>query len=461
MEADIVIIGGGVTGSSIARELARYNLNIVLLEKEDDVAMGTSKANSAIIHAGYNADADTLKGRLNVKANPMFDKLAADLNVPFKRIGSLVIGFNDDDLKMLEKEKNNGERLGVKGLEIVQGQRLFTMEPNLNPEARFALFAPTAGIISTYEFTIALADSAVINGARVLLETKAIGILTDGERITGVKTNRGEIKTQIIINAAGLYSDNIAYLANDKSFKIRPRKGEYLLLDKNLGDLVHHVLFPIPSKLSKGILVSPTVHGNILLGPNSDKIEDKDNLSTTNSGLDEVFRNTCKLIPSLTKRDVITSFSGLRATAETEDFIIGPSDKVRGLIHVAGIQSPGLTSAPAVAEMVVEMVLDSFKKLSPEQEIHLKDDFQEKLPAPLIFNDEYESDNLNKWQDLVKDNQDYGEVICRCERITKGEVIQAIHRPVPATSLDAIKRRTRAGAGRCQGGFCGPSSGGY
>lgn len=456
MKADIVIIGGGVTGSAIARELARYNLNIVLLEKEDDVAMGTSKANSGIIHAGYNADARTLKGKLNVKANPMFDKLTDDLKVPFKRIGSLVIGFNEKDLQVLKREKENGERLGVKGLEIIQGERLFVIEPNLNPDAKYALYAPTAGIISTYEFTIALADNAVINGVKVLLETEVVDLVAEGSKITGVKTNRGEIKTQVVINAAGLYSDKIAAMSGDDSINIRPRKGEYHLLDKNWGNFVNHVLFPIPSKVSKGILVTPTTHGNLLLGPNSQDVDERNDPATTVSGLDEVYSGARKLVPGLSRSDVITSFSGLRAVAEDEDFIIGPSNKVRGLIHVAGIQSPGLTSAPAIAELVVELVKEALGEVAPGKEIHLKEDFQETLPTPVIFNKDYETGNLEGWQKLVKEDPDYGEVICRCERVTKGEIIRAIHRPVPARSLDAIKRRTRAGAGRCQGGFCGP-----
>lgn len=451
MKTDIVIIGAGVIGSAIARELARYNLQIVLLEKDEDVAMGTSKANSGIIHAGYNADINTLKGKLNVKANPIFDKLCADLNVPFKRIGSLVVGFNKDDLKILKKEKENGEKMGIAGMEIISGEELFKLEQNINREAKYALYAPTAGIISSYEFTIALADNAVTNGVKVFLDTEVIDILTENEQIIGVKTNNGIINTNLVINAAGLFSDNIARMAGDNSIKIKAFKGEYHLLDKKWGDYVKHVLFPIPDKDSKGILVTPTAHNNIILGPNSNNIENKEDLSVSKEGLDEVFQGVRKLLPELSRRDVIAIFAGLRAKTENDDFIIGFSESVKGLINVAGIQSPGLSSAPAIAEMVVDLVRDY---AAGDKTIVLKEKeiFKEKLPLNHIFTEE----SIDKWNDLVKGDSAYGEIICRCEKITKGEIVNAIHRPVPARSLDAIKRRTRAGTGRCQGGFCGP-----
>jgi len=418
MRADIVIIGGGVIGTAIARELSRYRLDITLIEKEEDVAMGTSKGNSGIIHAGYNADFRTLKGQLNIKSNSRFDKLCQDLKVRFKRIGSLVVGFNEEELKKLRELKKNGEKNGLKNLKIIIGDRLFGLEPNLNPQAKYALYAPAAGIISPYELTIALADNAVTNGVKVLLETEAKDIRIKENQVCGVVTDRGLIETRVII-------------------------------------LVNHILFPIPTKLSKGILVAPTVHGNLLIGPNSRRVKEKDDLSTTRAGIKEVHAGARKLIPYLPHQDLINSFAGLRADIEgRDDFVIEASKKIRGFINVAGIESPGLSSTPAIAEMVSDILQEVVKEISPQLELNYKDDFIETLPEQPKFADYL--DKTGEWQEIVEKDADYGEIICRCEKVSKGEMLGAIHQPVPARSLDAIKRRIRAGMGRCQGGFCSP-----
>jgi len=454
MKADVIIIGGGVIGASIARELSRYSLNIILIEKEDDVAMGTSKGNSGIIHAGYNADFRTLKGQLNIKSNPRFDKLCQDLKVRFKRIGSLVVGFTQEDFDKLKELKENGEKNGIKNLGIIRGPKLFELEPSLNFQAKYALYAPSAGIISPYKFTIALADNAVINGVKVLLETEAKDIRIEEKQVYGVVTDRGLIETRVIINAAGLYADEIAKTAGD-NFKISPLKGEYQLFDKQWGNLVNHILFPIPTKLSKGILVTPTVHDNLLIGPNSYQVEEKDDLSTTKAGIKEVHAGARKLIPHLPHQDLINSFAGLRADIEgRDDFIIEASKKIRGFINVAGIESPGLSSAPAIAEMVSDILKEVVKEISPQLELNYRDNFIETLPEQPRFADYL--DKIGKWQEIIEKDADYGEIICRCEKVSKGEMLKAIHQPVPARSLDAIKRRIRAGMGRCQGGFCGP-----
>jgi len=454
MKADVVIVGGGVIGTAIARELSRFNINIILLEKEDDVAMGTSKGNSGIIHAGYNADFKTLKGRLNIKSNPLFDKLCQDLKVRFKRIGSLVVGFTQEDFDKLRELKENGENNGLKNLEIIRGPKLFELEPNLNPQAKYALYAPSAGIISPYKFTIALADNAVINGVKVLLETEVKDVRIEEKQIYGVVTDRGLIETRVIINAAGLYADEIAKTAGD-NFKISPLKGEYQLFDKQWGNLVNHILFPIPTKLSKGILVAPTVHGNLLIGPNSCRVKEKDNLSTAKAGIKEVYAGAKKLVPHLPHQDLINSFAGLRADIEgRDDFFIEASKKIRGFINVAGIESPGLSSAPAIGEMVSNILKEVAKEISPRLELNYQDDFVETLPEQPKFADYL--DRTGEWQEIVEEDADYGEIICRCEKVSKGEVLRAIHQPLPARSLDAIKRRTRAGMGRCQGGFCSP-----
>ena len=454
MKADVVIIGGGVIGAAIARELSRYRIDITLIEKEDDVAMGTSKGNSGIIHAGYNAGFKTLKGRLNIKSNSRFDKLCQDLKVRFKRIGSLVVGLTQEDFGKLKELKENGEKNGIKNLEIIAGDKLFRLEPNLNPQTKYALYAPSAGIISPYKFTIALVDSAVINGVNVLLETEAKDIRIEEKQVYGLVTDRGLIETKVIINAAGLHADEIAKTAGD-DFKISPLKGEYQLFDKQWGNLVNHILFPIPTKLSKGILVAPTVHDNLLIGPNSYRVKEKDSLSTTKVGAQEVYEGARKLVPHLPHQDLINSFAGLRADIEgRDDFIIEASKKIRGFINVAGIKSPGLSSAPAIAEMVSGILKEVVKEISPQLELNYKDDFMEALLEQPRFADYL--DKTDEWQEIVEKDADYGEIICRCEKVSKGEMLRAIHQPVPARSLDAIKRRIRTGMGRCQGGFCSP-----
>jgi glycerol-3-phosphate dehydrogenase len=374
--------------------------------------------------------------------------------VRFKRIGSLVVGFTEEDLKKLRELKENGEKNGLKNLEIITGDRLFRLEPNLNPQAKCVLYAPSAGIISPYKFTIALADNAVINGVKVLLETEAKDIRIEEKQICGIVTNRGLIETRIVINAAGLYADEIAKTAGD-SFKISPLKGEYHLFDKQCGNLVNHILFPIPTKLSKGILVTPTVHNNLLIGPNSYQVEGKDDLATTKAGTQEVYEGARKLIPHLPHQDLINSFAGLRADIEgRDDFIIEASRKIRGFINVAGIESPGLSSAPAIGEMVSGILKEVAQEISPRLELNYQDDFVETLSEQPKFADYL--DMTGEWQEIVEKNADYGEIICRCEKVSKGEMLGAIHQPVPARSLDAIKRRVRAGMGRCQGSFCSP-----
>ncbi len=453
METDVLIIGGGVVGTAIARELSRFNIKTVLTEKEDDVAMGSSKANSGIIHAGYDA-AELCRGQLNIEANPVFDRLCLDLKVPFKRIGSLVVGFESYEHEKMIKQKEIGTKHGVTGLEVVTGERLFKMEPELNPKATCALYAPTAGIISPYELVIGLADNAVINGAKVMLNNPVTGFIMNDGKIEAVTTRKETIKAKIVINAAGLYSDKIASLARGKEiFEIQPNRGEYLLLDKKWGGFVNHVLFPMPTPESKGILITPTVHGNLMLGPNSEGLDSKKALSTSESGLNEVSSGAKRLVPGVPTRDIVTTFSGLRAKmAGEDDFIIAPDTEIRGLIHAAGIQSPGLSAAPAIAKKVIEIIGEVGTDLSPELELQLKDDFTETLPEKPRLSDALQT-GLD-WGEVFKKNSDYGEAVCRCEQVSKGEVIAAINSQVPALTLDAIKRRTRAGMGRCQGGFC-------
>ncbi|MDN5331069.1 MAG: glycerol-3-phosphate dehydrogenase [Tepidanaerobacteraceae bacterium] len=444
--ADVVIIGGGVVGCMIARELSRYQLKIVLLEKEDDVASGTSKANSAIIHAGYDAKPGTLKAKLNVRGNPLFDKICSELDVPFKRIGSLVVALTDEELKALDELLERGKINGVPGLEIINRERLFKMEPNINKEAKAALYAPTAGIICPYELTIALAENACQNGVEIRLNSPVVDIKVENERMLSVITPGEIIHTRYVVNAAGLFADEISKMAGAEEYSITPRKGEYLIFDRRFGGIVSKVIFPTPTKISKGILVCPTVDGNFFIGPNSNDVQEKDDVAVTQKGIEEIVNGARRLVPDLPMRHVIASFAGLRAVSNTDDFVIEASKKVKGFVNVGGIQSPGLSSAPAIAEMVIEILKEE------GLELKVKSDYNPERPQ--IFKFRHLSSEEKK--ELIRQKPAYGRVICRCETVTEGEIIDAIRRPVGARSLDAVKRRTRAGMGRCQGGFCSP-----
>ncbi len=441
---DVVIIGGGVIGAAVARTLSRFRLLVVLIEKESDLAMGASGANSGIVHAGYDPLPDSNKASLCVRGNRMMENLCDELEVPFKRTGSLVVGYSDDDLRVLEELLARGRLNGLAGLEILNQARLMTMEPNLSPQARYALYAPQAGIVCPYTLTIALAENAVQNGVTVQCGTRACGIRSEKGRVKGVVTSRGLIPCRYVVNAAGVWSDEVAKWAGSASHTILPYRGEYCLLDKKRGDLVRRVLFPIPGEKTKGILVAPTVSGNILLGPNRRLVEDREDRATTDEGIDEVLTGVKKLVPGINEKDVITSFAGIRAVSDSGEFVIGPTD-LQGFINVGGIQSPGLTAAPAIAEMV--------KNILQEEGLRLV-----KKPGYVprrkgIFN--FAVASMEERQSQIAKNPRFGEVVCRCETVTAGEIVAAINSPVGAGTLDAVKRRTRSGMGRCQGGFCG------
>ncbi len=443
MKYDVAVVGAGVIGSLIARELSRYNMKIALIEKCNDMAMGTSKANSAIVHAGFDAKPGSLKAKLNVEGTALMPELCKKLSVPFKPVGSLVVAFSDEEIETLNELLERGRINGVPGLEIYDSEKLRTAEPNISDEAKAALWAPSAGIVCPYELTIAAAENAVVNGVDFIrnFEVKEINYsdgsfsVSDGENI---------INTDYIINAAGVYCDEIASLIGDNSIHTTPRKGEYMLCDKSVGMLAKHTIFQCPSKMGKGILVTPTVDGNLLLGPSALDIEDKNDVSTTSDTLSEILEIAKKSVPSLTTREVITSFAGLRAHCSKNDFIIEPSEKNEQFINVAGIESPGLSSAPAIALYVKDIMLS---KINAEA----KSDFVENREEPVRFrhmtNEERKA--------LIEKNPSYGRIICRCETITEGEILDAIHAPAGARDVDGVKRRTRAGMGRCQGGFCG------
>ena len=441
---DVAIIGAGVIGTSIFRELTKYNLKVVILEKEKDVSMGTSKANSAIVHAGYDPKQGTLMAKYNVKGNEMFEDMCKELSVPFKRNGSLIIGFDDEDIKTIKYLYENGNRNGVKGLRILNRNEVLEMEPNLSEEVKGALFAPTGGIVGPFEFTIALAENGVQNGGEIKLNKEVIKIEKD--TIFKIASKDGEvIESRFLINAAGIYADKIHNMICEETFKITPRSGEYFVLDKSQGTIVNHTIFQCPSKMGKGVLVTPTVHGNLLVGPDAIDIEDKEDLGTTGEGLNAVKEASFKTTKKINFKDSIRNFAGLRAQPSTGDFIVEENNKVKGFIDVAGMKSPGLSSAPAIALDVVEILKNAGCKL-------------EKNPN---FNGRREQIHFmelssNEKAELIKKNPQYGRIICRCESITEGEIVDAIHRSFGVLSIDGIKRRCRPGMGRCQGGFCGP-----
>lgn len=446
MVYDVLIIGAGVIGTLIARKLSFYDLNVCILEKETDVAVGSSKANSGIVHAGYDAEPGTLKALLNVKGNSLFDEISKELDIHFKRIGSLVIAFSQSDMDKLQMLYQRGLENGVSGLKILYSNAQLTqLEPNISPQAIGALYAPSAGITCPYELAVAAAENAVDNGVQLKLQTQVIGI----KHINGlfhIETNRGTVLSKYVVNAAGLYSDTIAQMAGGHAFSIKPRKGEYMLLDKGQGKIVNTVIFQTPTSSGKGILVTPTVDGNLLIGPTASDIDDKEDFSTTDAGMNEVTQGALKSVPAINTRQVITSFAGLRAVPSTGDFIIEYSVSNKRFLHVAGIESPGLTAAPAIAEYVAELL----KKA--DLDFVVKKDSKAQRKSITSFSQASDEDKMK----LIKRNRLYGNVICRCETVTEAEIIEAIRRPAGATSLDAVKRRTRSGMGRCQGGFCTP-----
>lgn len=439
---DIAIIGAGVSGTAIARELSRYQTKICVLEREEDVCCGTSKANSAIIHAGYDAEPGSLKAKLNLRGNQIMDQLAKDLDFPFKRNGSLVLCLDEKDLPNLQKLYERGITNGVKGLQILNKEEVRAMETNISNQVIAALYAPTGGIVCPFHMTIAFAENACANGTVFHFNTEVKNI-TRRQNIWKIETTKGTFEAGCIINAAGVYADKLHNMVSQKKIHITPRKGEYCLLDKTAGTHVSHTVFTLPGKLGKGVLVTPTVHGNLLIGPTAADIEDKEGVNTTREGLDEVLQKSAASVKNIPARQVITSFAGLRAHEDGDDFIIGETEK--DFIDCAGIESPGLSSAPAIGEMVAELLKEKYNLKEKEDFISTRKGITD--PSKLF---------LEERNALIHREPAYGNIICRCEMVTEGEIIDAIRRPLGAKSLDGVKRRTRAGMGRCQSGFCSP-----
>ncbi|RRD94153.1 FAD/NAD(P)-binding oxidoreductase [Clostridiales bacterium COT073_COT-073] len=453
MKTDVLIIGGGVVGCAIARNLSQYNLDTSIVEKDNDICMGTSKANSSMIHSGYNINGSTLKGKLCLKADvKRYDRMCNELNVEYKHTGSIFAGFNEEHLKIIKAEVENAKKNGLEGVRILNHEEVMKFEPNINPEVKYALFDPNTGTINPFEYTLALAENAVMNGVKVYLNAEVLNIIVKDKKIESVYTTIGSFQPKIIINSAGLYSDKIAEMVDEIDFYVHPRRGEYYVYDKKWRDFVNHCIYSPPTSVSKGMIIVPTVDGNILCGSNAQEIPDKTDFSTTKEYLDYIYReNIHMMFPGLPRMgDVVTTFAGLRAASNTEDFIIDYAKNTPTMINLVGIQSPGLTSAPAIADMVEEMILNiaefSGIKMTKKKEWNPIRPVRPNLGK--MSNDEKTK--------IIAENPDYAKIICRCETISKGEILDAIHAPIPAMDVDAIKRRTRSGMGRCQGGFCGP-----
>ena len=444
MKYDVAVIGAGVVGSLITRELSKYNIRIALLERCNDCAMGATKANSAIVHAGFDAKPGTLKAKLNVRGVELMKKFCKELNVPLKNNGALVVAFSEEEIPHLEELLKRGEQNGVPELRIVKRDELKQLEPNIGDTAVGALVAPTSSIVCPYELTIAGVENAVTNGAEFIRNCEVTGIKSENEEFV-LSTTAGEITAKYVINAAGVHSGKIAKLIGDNSVEIIVRHGDYYLLDKSQGTLASHTVFQCPTKMGKGVLVSPTVDGNLIVGPSASDIDDGDDVATTAEGLDKIYNAATKSVPAVSLRNAITSFSGNRAHPTTDDFIIGSSDVNKNFINVAGIESPGLSSAPAIAEMVEGIMTELTGGMEK------KENFDPIRPEPVRFRHMSTEERAK----LIEKNKAYGRIVCRCETITEGEILDAIHAPAGARDVDGVKRRTRAGMGRCQGGFCG------
>ena len=443
---DVIIIGAGVSGCAVARELSRYQLDICVLEKESDICEGTSKANSGIVHGGFDAETGSLKAKLNVLGNQMMEEMSRKLDFEFKRNGSMVVCWSEKEKPILEELLERGIKNGVQGMEILDRRQALELEPNLSDEVHAVLHVPTGGIVCPFGMNIAYAENAALNGVEFRLGTEVNSI----EKLKGgyrVQTDQGTVETKYLINAAGVYADVFHNMVSEKKIHIIPRRGDYCLLDKTAGGLVSHTIFQLPSEKGKGILVTPTIHGNLMLGPTAIDIEDKEATATTAQGLNEGMEKCVKSVKNIPMRQVITSFAGLRAHEDYGDFIIEEVEDARGFIDVAGIESPGLSSAPAIGLYVRDI-------LAGMTELKEKDNFVETRKGIVRFR-ELSKEEQNR---LIKENPSYGQIVCRCEEITEGEILDAIHRPLGATTLDGIKRRTRAGMGRCQAGFCTPKT---
>lgn len=445
-QADVVIIGAGAVGSALARELSKYQLKVIVVEKNEDLGGDSSKSNSAIIHTGYDAKPGTLESQLVVAANPMYDKLTKDLDVPFKRIGALLPAFTEEQFEQLPALKHKAMMNRVYDVEYKTGEQLLQMEPNLNPEVKGGLYIPRESIIDPFLLCIALAENAADNGVEFLLGTKCTGIKVEEGTVTTVQTTAGDIATKYVVNAAGLYCDEVAGYVGKADYYVTPRKGQFYILDKNTSCKVGMIILPIPTKVTKGKLMCPTIHGNMLVGPTAEDLLDKTDKSTNVAGLESIAADVRKMIPNVNLRDTITQYSGLRAQRNPEGLNIDVYDDLKGYVNLSGVRSTGLTASVSIAKYVTDLMIEGGMKAT------FKTNFNPIRHGTPRF---AELSNEERAALIAKDPR-YGNIVCRCETVTEGQICDAIHRTLGARSVDGVKRRLRAGMGRCQGGFCGP-----
>ncbi len=437
---DVIVIGAGVIGASVARELAKYKAKVLVLDKENDVGNVTSMANSAIVHSGYDPKPGTNKAKYNVEGNSMFDLLSKELDVEFKRIGSLTCATNEEEMEVIKSYVSRAKENGVE-IQILNKEETKKIEPYVSDDVVGSLYAPTAGIINPFELCVALCENAMDNGVELLLNEEVVNI----EKLTNkyvVRTKKCEYESKVVVNAAGLQSDIISKLVGIDHFDIKPRKGEYFVLDHFEKPFVSHVIFPVPTEKGKGILVTPTTHGNYLVGPSSEFVDDKEDFSTDKLTLDSVRKNSSKLVKNIPFGYIIRQFSGLRATGSTHDFVI---EEIDGFVNLGGIESPGLASSPAIAKEAVRLI-NNVLKLEVNE---LFNPFRRKVIRLSKMSE-------GERNELIRNNPSFGHIICRCEGISEGEVVDCIRRNAGARTIKGVKKRCRPGFGKCQGGFCEP-----
>lgn len=446
MKTNVVVIGAGAVGCAIARELSKYRIKVMVVDKNEDIGGDASKSNSAIIHTGYDASPGTLESELVVAANPMYPKLVKELGVPFKQVGAILPAITDEQFEKLPSIKAKAFKNRVYDVEYLTKDEIIKMEPNINPEVKGGLYIPRESIIDPFIWVQALAENANENGVDFLLNTKVTGIKTENNKIKAVETTAGLIETDYVINAAALYCDEIAAMVGKADYKVVARRGQFYILDKNTSCKVNHIVLPIPTKITKGKLMCPTIHGNMLVGPTAEDLDNKTDKSVTVEGLQSIVTDVRRLIPNVNIKDTITQYSGLRPNRNPEGLHVDVYDDLEGYVNLSGVRSTGLTLSVAMGVYVAETLKEVGLKLK------YKEDFISKRTPIPIFHEM----TLEQKEEIIKKDPAYGTIVCRCETITEGEILAAIHRPLGARSMDAIKRRVRSGLGRCQSGFCGP-----